>query len=81
VTEGKAADAPLQKRGGPTTRATYRPRRTSSFGGEKIRDRTSGRLGLARWLTDPKNPLTARVMTNRLCRGRLGRGIVATRAT
>ena len=38
----------------------------------------SGRLELAQWLTDAKNPLTARVFVNRIWRWRFGRGIVAS---
>lgn len=38
---------------------------------------TSGRrTALARWITDPANPLTARVMVNRIWQGHFGRGIV-----
>jgi len=36
------------------------------------------RLGLARWMTDPKNPLTARVAANRIWRSHFGRGLVET---
>jgi hypothetical protein len=38
----------------------------------------SGRLEFANWLTDARNPLTARVFVNRIWRWRFGRGIVAS---
>jgi len=38
---------------------------------------TSGRrAALAKWLTDPGNPLTVRVMVNRIWQGHFGRGLV-----
>lgn len=39
---------------------------------------TGRRSALAAWLTDPKNPLPARVMVNRIWHYHFGRGIVAT---
>ena len=36
------------------------------------------RTKLAEWVTDPANPLTARVMVNRIWQGHFGRGIVGT---
>ncbi len=47
-------------------------------GEPKVDPSHSGRLELAQWLTDPKNPLTARVMANRVWEHLLGEGIVKT---
>ena len=41
-------------------------------------DSSGRRTALANWLTDPKNPLVARVMVNRLWHYHFGRGIVGT---
>ena len=38
----------------------------------------SGRMELARWIAGPANPLTARVMVNRIWQHHFGRGIVRT---
>ncbi len=52
--------------------------RLEAFNSSTIEDLGSGRLQLARDLVDPRNPLTARVLVNRLWHHLLGRGIVAT---
>ena len=39
---------------------------------------TGRRTALANWIADPKNPLTARVIVNRLWQQHFGRGIVGT---
>jgi len=63
-----AYDAP----GDPVSRDT--PARVMPFPKDQPRDR----LGLARWLIDRRNPLTARVVVNRVWRMHFGRGFVAT---
>lgn len=45
---------------------------------EKIGDQESGRLQLAEWIANPRNPLTARVAVNRVWRHLFGRGLVDT---
>ncbi|WP_169976805.1 DUF1549 and DUF1553 domain-containing protein [Tautonia rosea] len=47
-------------------------------GVEPIDGRTGRRTALAQWMTRPENPLTARVIVNRLWQHHLGRGIVAS---
>ena len=80
VIDGTSQDARLQNRGEPTMPGEPVPRRNLELlGGQGLADsRGSGRLDLARWLTDPRNPLPARVMANRIWQGHFGRGLVAT---
>jgi cytochrome c553 len=50
-----------------------------ALGGGPFSIRTgSGRRELAAWIASPKNPLTARVLVNRVWQGHFGRGIVGT---
>jgi hypothetical protein len=52
---------------------------TSSPMGAEIPDAVAGRRrAFADWLARPENPLTARVMVNRIWQGHFGRGIVAS---
>ncbi|MEP6670128.1 MAG: DUF1553 domain-containing protein [Chthoniobacter sp.] len=48
-----------------------------SFGGQEMPD-GERRVALANWITDPRNPLTRRVIVNRLWHYHFGQGIVST---
>ncbi len=81
VAEGTPADARIQKRGEPTKPGERVPRRfLEVLGGDPLPPGAegSGRRELAHWLTRPENPLTARVMVNRIWSWHFGAGLVAT---
>ncbi len=81
VAEGASTNARVQLRGEPSQPGAEAPRGfLKILGGQTLPAGClgSGRLELAGWLTAPTNPLTARVMVNRLWQHHFGRGLVAT---
>jgi hypothetical protein len=81
VAEGHAADAPIFLRGEKWRIGDSVPRGfLAVLGGQTLPPGStqSGRLELAQWVAAPDNPLTARVMANRVWQWLLGRGLVAT---
>ena len=82
-TEGKrkVGNACVQIKGDPERLGPEVPRRFPTvLGGQMLPAdaKGSGRLELAEWITDPKNPLFARVMANRVWQYHFGKGIVRT---
>ncbi|MBI3851130.1 MAG: PSD1 domain-containing protein [Verrucomicrobia bacterium] len=81
VVEGTPHNARMQLRGDPDKPGLEVPRRfLQVLGGQELPPNTSGsgRLQLAEWLTSLRNPLTARVMVNRIWQHHFGAGIVRT---
>jgi hypothetical protein len=77
----KIEDAAIQIKGDPEKPGPIVPRRfLTVLNGVRVsdRDKTSGRLQLANWIVDPANPLTARVMANRIWLFHFAKSLVPT---
>jgi len=81
VKDGKARDSKIHRRGNPHDGGDLVPRGflndigAGEGGSPKV---GSGRRQLAAWLASPKNPLTARVIVNRVWHWHFGKGLVNT---
>jgi hypothetical protein len=75
-------DIHLLNRGDPEQpKESVAPAVLSALGDVKLSDATpelKRRRALADWIASPQNPLTARVMVNRIWQGHFGTGLVAT---
>lgn len=81
MTDGTGENAHVLIRGNSTKPGSLVPRRFLQVFQEETQltpAEGSGRLELARQITDPDNPLTARVLVNRLWLHHFGRGLVPT---
>jgi hypothetical protein len=81
VTEGTPHDTRLHLRGEPDQLGEVVPRGFVKVLGQStlpVNAKGSGRLELAQWLTRTDNPLTARVIVNRIWQHHFGRGVVKT---
>ncbi|MEO1999440.1 MAG: PSD1 and planctomycete cytochrome C domain-containing protein, partial [Planctomycetaceae bacterium] len=81
IQEGDPHDTHVQQAGDPRSKGELVRRGFPEIlGGQDLPDddKGSGRLALAGWIADAANPLTARVMVNRIWHHHFGRGLVAT---
>ncbi|HEX4946715.1 MAG TPA: DUF1553 domain-containing protein, partial [Blastocatellia bacterium] len=81
VSEGQGADARLHRKGDLKNLGDVVPRGfLQILGGARLpaNHKGSGRLELAGWIADAKNPLTARVIINRIWQHHFGKGLVPT---
>lgn len=81
---GKPMDLPIHIRGSHTNPSADTIPRTSPsvfkplLAPVKVQPGKNGRLELAEWIVNPKHPLTARVMVNRIWQQHFGEGLVRT---
>ena len=81
---GKPVDLPVHIRGNHTNPGKELIRRTTpavfapNLVPVKVDHQSNGRLELAEWIAHPDNPLTARVMVNRIWQQHFGHGLVRT---
>ncbi len=81
MSEGTGHDVNIQKMGEPKMKGDVAPRGfLQILGGQKLpqTEKGSGRLQLAEWVTNESNPLTARVMVNRIWHHHFGKGLVSS---
>lgn len=82
VTEGMPTTLKVHLRGNYLTLGSETRRRFPTIlAGDTqkpLPENTSGRLELSQWLTEPNNPLTSRVLVNRVWRWHFGKGIVGS---
>lgn len=74
VMEAEKALAAAQEAASRPPTTEFKPRPTENY----PESSTGRRLAFARWLTDPKNPLTARVAVNHIWARHFGQGLVPT---
>lgn len=85
VSEEKPPVIKVQRRGNPEDEAqevtpaafSWAKHGSSAFGDNSMPE-AQRRLALAKWITHPDNPLTARVIVNRLWHHHFGQGLVTT---
>ena len=82
VSEGNITNLKVHLRGDPDTLGEEQERKFLSLfqvsENQLPPENESGRLQLAKWIASPENPLTARVIVNRVWRWHFGKGLVET---
>ncbi|HEV7402726.1 MAG TPA: DUF1549 and DUF1553 domain-containing protein [Chthoniobacteraceae bacterium] len=82
LSEGEVQNCALRRKGDPNDTGSTPPRGVLEVPGlpklPPIPKSASGRMQLAEWLTQPNNPLTARVMVNRIWQHLFGEGLART---